>query len=174
MTVIAVKIVDRVGRKPMLFAGVAGMVTSLLVLGVSLSALPTPHHPGDPAAIITLVCLATFIAAFAATWGPVVWVMLPEVLPLSVRGTAMGVAVFGNWAANFAVSQTFPPLLKALGPGTVFLGYAALGLLAGVFVKALVTETKGRSLEEIEADLHRRAGRRGRREQVPRHAAASR
>ena len=163
MTVIAIKIIDRVGRKPMLFAGVAGMVASLLVLGISLSALPTPHHPGDPAAIITLVCLTTFIASFAATWGPVVWVMIPEVLPLSVRGTAMGVAVFGNWAANFAVSQTFPPLLKALGPGTVFLGYAALGLLAGVFVKAFVTETKGRSLEEIEGDLQRRAGRRGRR-----------
>ena len=163
MTVIAIKIIDRVGRKPMLFAGVAGMVASLLVLGISLSALPTPHHPGDPAAIITLVCLATFIAAFAATWGPVVWVMIPEVLPLSVRGTAMGVAVFGNWAANFAVSQTFPPLIKALGPGTVFLGYAALGLLAGVFVKAFVTETKGRSLEEIEGDLQRRAGRRSRR-----------
>ena len=160
MTVIAIKIIDRVGRKPMLFAGVAGMVASLLVLGISLSALPAPHHPGDPAAIITLVCLATFIAAFAATWGPVVWVMIPEVLPLSVRGTAMGVAVFGNWAANFAVSQTFPPLLKALGPGTVFLGYAAFGLLAGVFVKAFVTETKGRSLEEIEGDLQRRAGRR--------------
>jgi MFS transporter, SP family, sugar:H+ symporter len=162
LTVVAVKLIDRVGRKPMLFAGVAGMVASLLVLGVSLSALPTPHHPGDPAAIITLVCLATFIAAFAATWGPVVWVMIPEVLPLSVRGTAMGVAVFGNWAANFAVSQTFPPLLKALGPGTVFLGYAALGLLAGVFVKSFVTETKGRSLEEIEGELQRREGRRSR------------
>jgi MFS transporter, SP family, sugar:H+ symporter len=173
MTVIAIKIIDRVGRKPMLFAGVAGMVASLLVLGISLSALPTPHHPGDPAAIITLVCLATFIAAFAATWGPVVWVMIPEVLPLSVRGTAMGVAVFGNWAANFAVSQTFPPLLKALGPGTVFLGYAALGLLAGVFVKAFVTETKGRSLEEIEGDLQRRAGRRSR-GGAPRRAAISR
>ena len=173
MTVIAIKIIDRVGRKPMLFAGVAGMVASLLVLGISLSALPTPHHPGDPAAIITLVCLATFIAAFAATWGPVVWVMIPEVLPLSVRGTAMGVAVFGNWAANFAVSQTFPPLLKALGPGTVFLGYAALGLLAGVFVKALVTETKGRSLEEIEASLQRRAGRRGEGERAPRQTAVS-
>jgi MFS family permease len=136
--------------------------------------LPTPHHPGDPAAIITLVCLATFIAAFAATWGPVVWVMIPEVLPLSVRGTAMGVAVFGNWAANFAVSQTFPPLLKALGPGTVFLGYAALGLLAGVFVKALVTETKGRSLEEIEADLQRSAGRRTQRGGAPTRPAVSR
>jgi sugar porter (SP) family MFS transporter len=155
MTIIAIKIIDRVGRKPMLFAGVAGMVASMLVLGISLSALPTPHHPGDPAAVITLVCLATFIASFAATWGPVVWVMIPEVLPLSVRGTAMGVAVFGNWAANFAVSQTFPPLLSALGPGPVFLGYAVLGIISGVFVKAMVTETKGRSLEEIEADLQR-------------------
>jgi sugar porter (SP) family MFS transporter len=173
MTVIAIKIIDRVGRRPMLFAGVAGMVASLLVLGISLSALPTPHHPGDPAAIITLVCLATFIAAFAATWGPVVWVMIPEVLPLSLRGTAMGVAVFGNWAANFAVSQTFPPLIKALGPGTVFLGYAALVLLAGAFVKAFVTETKGRSLEEIEGDLQRSAGR-GRRRGAAHRPAISR
>jgi sugar porter (SP) family MFS transporter len=153
MTIVAIWLIDRVGRKPLLYGGVAGMVTSLLVLGISLSVLPTPHHPGDPAAIITLICLGTFIASFAATWGPVVWVMIPEVLPLSVRGTAMGVAVFGNWAANFLVSQTFPPLLNALGPGPVFLGYAALGILAGVFVWKLVTETKGRSLEEIEADL---------------------
>lgn len=154
MTIVAVKIIDRVGRKPMLYAGVAGMAGSLIVLGVCLSVLPTPHHPGDPAAIITLVCLGTFIAAFAATWGPVVWAMMPEVLPLSVRGTAMGVAVFCNWGANFLVSQTFPPLLSSLGPGPVFLGYAAMGILAGVFVKAFVTETKGRSLEDIEADLH--------------------
>jgi sugar porter (SP) family MFS transporter len=173
MTVVAIRLIDRVGRKPMLYAGVAGMVGSLLVLGVSLSALPTPHHPSDPAAVITLVCLGTFIASFAATWGPVVWVMIPEVLPLSVRGTAMGIAVFGNWAANFAVSQTFPPLLSSLGPGPVFLGYAALGLLAGLFVKALVTETKGRSLEDIEADLQRSAGRRHDRRSQARPKAVS-
>jgi MFS transporter, SP family, sugar:H+ symporter len=155
MTVIAIKIIDRVGRKPMLYAGVAGMVASLVVLGVSLSVLPTPHHPGDPAAVITLVCLGTFIASFAATWGPVVWVMIPEVLPLSVRGTAMGVAVVGNWGANFLVSQTFPPLLSKFGPGPVFLGYAALGVVAFFFVKQFVTETKGRSLEEIETDLQK-------------------
>jgi sugar porter (SP) family MFS transporter len=174
MTVIAIRIVDRVGRKPMLYGGVAGMVASLVVLGVSLSALATPHHPGDPAAIITLVCLATFIASFAATWGPVVWVMLPEVLPLSVRGTAMGVAVFANWAANFVVAQSFPPLIKALDPGPVFLGYAALGLLAGLFVKMFVTETKGRSLEEIEADLQRVAGRKRRRQGAAREAEVTR
>src|SRR5438270_2406508 len=174
MTIIAIRLIDRWGRKPLLFAGVAGMVGSLLVLGISLSAMATPHHPGDPAAIITLVCLATFIASFAATWGPVVWVMLPEVLPLSVRGTAMGVAVFGNWAANFLVSQTFPPLLSSLGPGPVFLGYAGLGVLAALFVKAFVAETKGRSLEEIETDLQAAAGGKRRREAAPRQAAVSR
>lgn len=171
LTILAVRLIDRVGRKPLLFVGIAGMAGSLIVLGVGLSVLATPHHPGDPAAILTLICLATFIASFAATWGPVVWVMIPEVLPLSVRGTAMGIAVFGNWAANFAVSQTFPPLLNSLGPGPVFLGYAALGICAGLFVKALVTETKGRSLEDIEADLQRSTGVRNRRSQAP---AASR
>ena len=153
LTIVAIKIIDRVGRKPMLYGGVAGMVASLLVLGISLSVLKTPHHPSDPAAIITLVCLGTFIASFAATWGPVVWVMIPEVLPLNVRGTAMGVAVVANWGANFLVSQTFPMLLSKFGPGPVFLGYAGMGVLAFLFVKAFVTETKGRSLEEIESDL---------------------
>jgi MFS family permease len=172
MTVVAVRLIDRVGRKPMLYAGVTGMATSLLVLGVSLTVLPTPHHPADPAAVITLICLGTFIASFAATWGPVVWVMIPEVLPLSVRGTAMGIAVFGNWAANFLVSQTFPPLISRLGPGPVFLGYAALGLLAGLFVKLFVTETKGRSLEDIESDLQS-SGRRRTRTSEPRPTAVS-
>ena len=85
----------------------------------------------------------------------------------------MGVAVFGNWAANFLVSQTFPPLLSSLGPGPVFLGYAALGILAGIFVAVFVTETKGRSLEEIETDLHRSAGRRAPRQPQPSRTAVS-
>jgi hypothetical protein len=97
--------------------------------------------------------------------------MIPEVLPLSVRGTAMGVAVVANWAANFLVSQTFPMLLSKFGPGPVFLGYAGLGILAALFVKAMVTETKGRSLEEIEADLQRAGGAREQRERVPSGAA---
>jgi MFS family permease len=160
MTIIAIKLIDRAGRKPLLIAGLVGMVTSLLVLGISQSVLATPHHPGDPAAIFTIVCLGTFIASFAATWGPVVWVMIPEVLPLSVRGTAMGIAVLANWAANFLVSQTFPMLLSKFGPGPVFLGYAGMGVLAFVFVMALVKETKGRSLEEIETDLQQATGTR--------------
>ena len=156
MTVIAIKIIDRVGRKPMLLFGLVGMVASLTILGLSSELLPTPDSAGDPAAIVTLACLAGFIVSFAATWGPVVWVMLPEVLPLSVRGTAMGVAVFLHWGANFLVAQTFPLMLEGWGPGPVFLGYAAIGVLAFLFVKAFVPETKGRSLEEIEADLQRK------------------
>ena len=127
--------------------------------------LAEPKSASDPAAIITLLCLAGFIVSFAATWGPVVWVMLPEVLPLSVRGTAMGVAVFLNWVANFVVSQTFPVFLKGSGPGPVFLGYAAIGVIAFVFVRTLVPETKGRSLEEIEADLQDATGA-GRQRQI--------
>jgi hypothetical protein len=84
---------------------------------------------------------------------------VPEVLPLSVRGTAMGVAVCLHWGANFLVSQTFPVMLNAWGAGPVFLGYAVVGVLAFLFVKALVPETKGRSLEEIEAALQRKGGR---------------
>ena len=157
MTLVAIRLIDRVGRKPLLLTGLVGMVLSLTVLGLSSLLLPKPSSPTDAAAIITLVCLAGFIISFAATWGPTVWVMLPEVLPLRIRGTAMGVAIFLHWIANFAVSQTFPVLLASIGPGPVFLGYAVIGVLAFIFVSALITETKGRSLEEIEADLQEKA-----------------
>ena len=156
MTLIAIRFIDRVGRKPLLLGGLVGMVVSLTVLGLSTVLLSEPSSPTDAVAIITLLCLAGFIISFAATWGPTVWVVLPEVLPLRIRGTAMGVAIFLHWIANFVVSQTFPSLLAALGPGIPFLGYAVIGVLAFIFVSAFVTETKGRSLEEIESDLQKR------------------
>src|SRR5918911_941835 len=150
MTFVAIRLIDQVGRKPLLLVGLVGMVISLTVLGLSTLLLSEPSSPTDAVAVITLLCLAGFIISFAATWGPTVWVMLPEVLPLRIRGTAMGVAIFLHWIANFIVSQTFPSLLASLGPGPVFLGYAVVGVLAFIFVSAFVTETKGRSLEEIE------------------------
>ncbi|MGH3087235.1 MAG: sugar porter family MFS transporter [Rubrobacteraceae bacterium] len=153
LTLVAIRFIDRAGRKPLLTIGLLGMITSLATLGASSLILPAPQSPSDPVAIITLICLAVFIASFAATWGPTVWVMLPEVLPLKVRGAAMGVAVFLHWGANFLVSQTFPVLLASLGAGIVFLGYALVGVAALLFVRFLVTETKGRSLEQIETDL---------------------
>jgi MFS transporter, SP family, sugar:H+ symporter len=157
MTLVAIRIIDSTGRKPLLLGGLVGMVISLTVLGLSTLLLSEPSSPTDAVAIITLLCLAGFIISFAATWGPTVWVMLPEVLPLRIRGTAMGVAIFLHWIANFIVSQTFPSLLAAVGPGITFLGYAVIGVLAFLFVSAFVTETKGRSLEQIEADLQQKA-----------------
>ena len=132
------------------------MVLSLAVLGISTLTLPEPSSPTNPVAIITLLCLTLFIASFTATWSP--WSgMLPEVLPLKIRGAAMGLAVFLHWGTNFIVSLTFPVLLDAIGIGLFFLGCAVIGVVAFFFVRAFVTGTKGRSLEEIESDLHERA-----------------
>jgi len=153
MTLVAIRLIDRSGRVPLLVGGLVGMIVSLVVLGASSLLLPAPQSPTDPLAIITLACLAAFIASFAVSWGPTVWVMLPEILPLRIRGTAMGLAIFLHWGANFVVSQTFPILLATVGAGAVFLGYAVVAVVALLFVRSRVTETKGRSLEQIEADL---------------------
>ena len=90
MTLVAIRIIDSTGRKPLLLGGLVGMVISLTILGLSTLLLSEPSSPTDAVAIITLLCLAGFIISFAATWGPTVWVILPEVLPLRIRGTAMG------------------------------------------------------------------------------------
>jgi MFS family permease len=95
MTLVAIRLIDRIGRKPLLLGGLVGIIASPTVLGLSALLLSEPSSPNDPVAIITRVlCLAVFIASFAAAWGPMVRVMLPEVLPLRIRGTAMGVAIF--------------------------------------------------------------------------------
>lgn len=85
------------------------------------------------------------------------WAMLPELFPSKIRGSAQGVATMSNWAANFVVSLAFPVSLASIGEGTIFLLFAAINVLAFIFVRTRVPETKGKSLEEIEADL--RAGR---------------
>lgn len=157
MTLVAIRFIDQVGRKPLLLLGAAGMALSLAILGLTSLLLPEPSGV-SLVGIITLVCLALFIAAFAVSWGPIVWVMLGEIFPLKVRGSAMAVATVLLWGANFVVSLSFPVLLEALGIGWLFLGYSLIGLAALFFVRSFVTETKGRSLEKIESDLRERAG----------------
>ena len=157
MTLVAIRFIDRVGRKPLLLLGAAGMALSLAILGLTSLLLPEPSGV-SLVGIVTLACLALFIAAFAVSWGPIVWVMLGEIFPLKVRGSAMAVATVLLWGANFVVSLSFPVLLEALGIGWLFLGYSLIGLAALFFVRSFVTETKGRSLEKIESDLRERAG----------------
>ncbi|EPZ49167.1 sugar porter family MFS transporter [Alicyclobacillus acidoterrestris] len=152
MTIVATRLIDKVGRKPLLIIGSIGMALSLFVLGF-MNALS-----GSTAAAgwTTLICLAAYICFFSISWGPVMWVMLSEIFPLSIRGLGVGVGAVVNWFANLVVSLTFPSLLSAFGISTLFIAFGVMGVLALIFVALKVNETKGRSLEQIEIDLRNR------------------
>ncbi len=152
MTVVAARVVDRVGRKPLLLWGLVGMVASMAVLGIVFYSAALDTTGGKAAAV---VCLAIFKGAFSLSWGPLMGVILPELLPLHARGTVMGGAIFLNWGTNFLVSLVFPVLLVA-GAGAVFEMFAVSGVLAFFLTVRLFSETTGRSLEELE--LAQRAG----------------
>lgn len=148
----AIRYADRLGRRPLLLFGAIGTTLALGVLSITSLLAPAPSGIGL-VAIITLACLAAYILFFQASWGPMVWVMLGEIFPLGIRGAGTGLAIFLLWGANFLVAVTFPPLLEALGVGWLFAIFALICFVAIVFVWRLVPETKGKSLEEIEAEL---------------------
>ncbi len=147
-TLITASIVDRVGRRPLMLGGLVGMVVSMVMIGIMFFSSSLNATNGK---VIAVACLAVFKFAFSLSWGPLVWVMLPELLPLHVRGTAMGGAVFLNWGTNFVVSLLFPVLLAA-GAGSVFELFAGFGLIAFVLTAKWLPETSGRSLELIELE----------------------
>jgi SP family galactose:H+ symporter-like MFS transporter len=147
-TFIAIWLVDRAGRKPLLIAGVFGMVATLAVLGLAFHADAAGTPAGD-LGLITVVCLAAYIVFFAFSLGPIVWLMISEIYPLRNRAQAMAVSTASNWGANFLVSLTFPILTNRVGSSATFFLYAALGVVTLLFVIARVPETKGRTLEEI-------------------------
>ncbi|SNZ17067.1 MFS transporter, sugar porter (SP) family [Terribacillus aidingensis] len=153
MTLIAIKIVDKVNRKTLLMAGNIGMVVSLIAL--STINLLAPDSIVATWAII--ICLGLFIVAFSTTWGPVVWIMLPELFPTKVRGIGTGAATFALHGANLIVSLLFPILLEAIGISYLFYIFAVIGIFAFLFVKFFTTETRGKSLEQIEEDLRKRS-----------------
>ncbi len=155
-TVAAVILVDRAGRRPLLLAGIGGMVVSLAVLGAGFAFGGTVQG-GNLLGLITAVSLMAYVASFAIGLGPVFWLLIAEIYPLNVRGRAMSVATIANWAANFLITLTFLTLAGVLGRAGVFWLYALVGIVAWFFVLRLVPETKGLTLEEIEE--HFRAGR---------------
>ena len=152
MTIVAILVIDRVGRKPLLYAGLAGMVVSLAIIG---GAFLDPNLAGI-LSWVTLAGLMLYVASFAVSFGPLLWVMLPEIFPLKVRGAGAGVSALSNWGANFVVSQAFLPLVMLIGTTAVFWILAGICVAAAIFVHFLVPETRGRSLEQIEADLRKR------------------
>jgi SP family arabinose:H+ symporter-like MFS transporter len=141
-TFVAIRTVDRAGRRKLLLWG-AGLLATIAA-GLALSfAVVTP-------ALLTLGLVMAFIATYAATLGPVTWVALSELFPNRIRGNAMATATLALWIANFFTTASFPILRSSLGlPGT-FLVHAGICGLYFVFVRKSVPETKGRSLEEIE------------------------
>jgi sugar porter (SP) family MFS transporter len=152
MTIVAILVIDRVGRKPLLLVGLAGMTASLVIIGAAFA------FSGLSGIIswVTLAGLMLYIASFAVSFGPVLWVMLPEIFPLNARGTGTGVSALSNWGANFVVAQAFLPLVALIGRSAVFWILAGICIVAALFIQFLVPETKGRSLEQIETDLRQR------------------
>lgn len=152
-TFIAIAFIDRLGRRPLLLAGLVGMAASLLVVGMAfLSIGANTATGGGPTAagIITLVALVIFIISFAFSLGPVVWTVISEIFPGRVRGRAVAVATAVNWGAAFLVSEFFLTLITAIGASFTFWLFALFCLLGWLWIYRRVPETKGRSLEQIE------------------------
>jgi sugar porter (SP) family MFS transporter len=143
-TIVAVLLVDRVGRRPLLLWDLGGMVLSLGATGV-LFALG-PAHAG----VLLLLVLLVYIAAFAIGMGPVFWLLSQELFPTRLRGAGASVSALANWAANLLVSITFLSLIGATGKPLTFWLYAVFGLIAFAFTWVLVPQTRGQRLEQIE------------------------
>ena len=145
MTIVAMWLIDHVGRRPLLLTGIAGMIFSLAVLGFVFR-MPT----GGALSWLAVITLMVYVASFAISLGPIFWLLISEIYPLKVRGVAEGTAAGVNWAFNFLVSLTFLTLIQILGSSWTFWLYAVLAIASWLFSYYLVPETKGRTLEEIE------------------------
>ncbi|MGI8960278.1 MAG: sugar porter family MFS transporter [Bryobacteraceae bacterium] len=153
LTVVAMQLIDRVGRRPLLLISLAGMAGSLFVLG---GAFLLPQFK-SVLGWIAVGSLMTYVGFFAVGLGPVFWLVLSEIYPLRIRGRAMSVGTAANWSSNLIVALTFLTLTRVIGkPGTFWL-YAAVTIGAWFFAYFLVPETKGKTLEQIEA--HWRTGK---------------
>lgn len=155
MTFIAIWLVDRVGRRPLMLAGSAGMTIALIMVAIAFSQSTTgsggsPSLPGAWGPI-ALIFANIFVISFSATWGPLMWVLLGEMFPNRIRAAALGVGSAANWIANFVVTITFPAL-SSFNLAFTYGIYALFALLSFFFVLTKVPETKGRSLEEMGTD----------------------
>jgi sugar porter (SP) family MFS transporter len=155
VTIVAILLVDRIGRRIMLLVGSVGMTVTLGMMSLAFS-FGTLDAAGsvtlpDPWATVALICANGFVVFFGATWGPLVWVLLGEMFPNSIRAGALAVAAAAQWAANFFISTTFPAFAE-IGLTFAYGFYAFFALLSFFFVYFKVAETKGKELEEMTDD----------------------
>jgi len=153
VTFIAIALIDKVGRRPLLLTGSAGMAVSL---GVMALAFTQSTGSGKDVTlngswgVIALIAANLFVVFFGATWGPLVWVLLGEMFPNRIRAAALGVAAAAQWIANFAITISFPPMLDKFGASIPYLMYAIFATLSFFFTLWKVPETKGIELEDME------------------------
>ena len=152
---LAMATIDRIGRKPLLLIGSAGMALTLATVAYAFSTAVTDTGgavslPGN-SGLIALVAANLYVIFFNLSWGPVMWVMLGEMFPNQIRGSGLAVAGFAQWMANAAVSVSFPALAVSPGLAPTYFGYAMFALISFLFVQVMVRETRGRELEEMEA-----------------------
>jgi len=152
-TFLAIYLVDKVGRKPLLMIGALGQAVMLgllaIIFATSASDAAEGIQMGGRSGIMALLAANGYIAFFAFTWGPIMWVMLGEMFSNKFRGAALAVAGLVQWGSNFLITITFPILLASIGLGVSYGIYASFGIIAYVIVRKYVTETKGRTLEDI-------------------------
>jgi len=150
MTIVAIWLLDKVGRKPLLYIGMAGMALSLVVLGVAFY-LPSLSNLLKWIAVGSVLF---YIASFAISLGPIFWLIIAEIYPLKIRGRAMSLATVANWGFNMLVAATFLTLTEKLGrPGTFWL-FALISIIGIIYCYFYVPETKGHTLEQIEEHLY--------------------
>ncbi|HEY3882233.1 MAG TPA: sugar porter family MFS transporter [Trebonia sp.] len=150
MTIVAIWLLDKAGRRPLLLSGTAGMAVGMAIVACSFLGGSDLH---GALAIVAIVGLLVYTGSFAIGLGPVFWLLIAEIYPLRIRGAAMSVASMANWGANFIVTISFLTLLSAIGGVGVFFLFGFLTLVALTYFWKKVPETKGRSLQEIERDL---------------------
>ncbi|OLT50435.1 sugar porter family MFS transporter [Cellulosimicrobium sp. CUA-896] len=152
VTFIAIALVDKVGRRPILLVGSAGMTVSLGIMALAFTQATGSGEDitlGGAWGTTALVAANAFVVFFGASWGPLVWVLLGEMFPNRIRAAALGVAAMAQWLANFTITLTFPPMLAAFGASIPYLMYAIFAALSFVFVLAKVRETKDVELEDM-------------------------
>jgi len=149
-TIIAVNLIDRLGRRTLLIVGAAGMSLALMILGISFN---KPVEEVNTVVVLSSILL--YVASFAVSFGPVMWALLSEIFPNIIRGIAISMVGFFNSLVSFSVTLVFPWELSQIGPSGTFFIYGGMALFSLLFALFFVPETKGKSLEQLERDLIR-------------------
>jgi SP family sugar:H+ symporter-like MFS transporter len=149
---LAISLIDRIGRKPLLWAGSVGMTVTLAILSYAFSTASMSDGSlslSPDMGTIALISANVYVLFFNASWGPVMWVMLGEMFPNQMRGSGLAVAGLFQWLANFGITMTFPIMLASIGLAGAYGFYALCALISVFFVVKLIKETNGRELEEM-------------------------